>query len=168
MSRLKCYCIVFCIGIPLLSSGCAPVADPRDGGLFGYSPDLYEQRAKERKQKLKKVETEIEIKQNNNRILHDDLKAQGLEIERLQSLLGSLDSELITLQKKIKEMHHSNKKAQAKQAEISLRIKEILDASKRANWQVENGMLTDKESEIQRLKEKLNGLVAEAELLGQL
>jgi septal ring factor EnvC (AmiA/AmiB activator) len=168
VNRLNGCLFVFWIFVVFLCQGCSPVANPRDGGLFGYSPDLYKQRVDERQQTLKNLNKKTEVNQKRSKILDDELTTQQAEIDRLQVALGSLDSELIELQKRIVEKHYSNDKAQEKQTEINLRIKEIMRVSQQTGQQIENGMLTDKESEVQRLKEKLNHLVAEAELLGQL
>ena len=47
--------LLFCVAV--LQFGCAgQTSDPRQGGLFSYNPEAYEQRAQERKERLAAIE----------------------------------------------------------------------------------------------------------------
>jgi len=51
-------------------SGCAgQTTDPRQGGLFSYDPDAYEQRIAERKARLEALESDTAVQEKRNKEL---------------------------------------------------------------------------------------------------
>lgn len=48
----------------LIFNGCATTTDPRQGGLFSYNPDAYEQRLNDRRDKVASIEKDTEIQKD--------------------------------------------------------------------------------------------------------
>ncbi len=65
-------------GLALLGlNGCAGgTTDPRQGGLFSYDPDAYEQRLAEREKKLSSIEKDTAAQKHKSARLKKDLASE--------------------------------------------------------------------------------------------
>ncbi len=61
----------------LLLNGCAGgTTDPRQGGLFSYNPDAYEQRLSDRESHLSSVENDTAAQKNKSTRLKRDIASE--------------------------------------------------------------------------------------------
>lgn len=144
----------------VLLAGCAgQTTDPRQGGLFSYNPQAYEQRLQERQTHLSQVE------QANREAEHQSL---GLESERT-----SRQQENATLRAKIKKLS-----ASVTRLEKDIKAKQVRNAAQKQEQQrllTEAGSLQtasrvtdniedpeEKRLELQRLQERRDKLEKEA------
>jgi septal ring factor EnvC (AmiA/AmiB activator) len=152
----------------LLLTSCTPVADPRQGGLFGYSPEDYERRIKEREQRLDQVQIEGQEQQTQQSALQAEIKDTEAERNRLQANLHNFDSDLAKLRSSLKSRNLQSTAAQQKQQALDNELKALSKSSWKTSRQLEGGDVQGKEKEIAQLRAKLAELTKEAEILGQL
>ncbi len=61
----------------LLLNGCAGgTTDPRQGGLFSYNPDAYEQRLSDRESHLSSIENDTAAQKNKSTRLKRDIASE--------------------------------------------------------------------------------------------
>jgi chromosome segregation ATPase len=150
--------LLFCVAV--LQFGCAgQTSDPRQGGLFSYNPEAYEQRAQERKERLAAIE------QGNQSLRSESSK---LETEKTTSLKNkeSAGRELQAISASVSSMDKNIRSVQAKtaaQKNEQQRILAELNTIKSATKRTDNiDDPEEKRLEIERLKKRRDDLEKEA------
>ncbi len=150
----------------LLVIGCTPNPDPRKGGLFGYSPELYQQRIDEKNSRLKYIEESTVAEGEKVSQLESEVLRERRQTKELEKKVGRVEREIAGLQRSLKKRKLKTAKARQEQKRIE---KELAEVKKMLAWN--SGGSTDiaaREAEIRRLQKKLAMLMKEAELLGTL
>lgn len=143
------------------ASGCNMTDDPRQGGLFSYSPDKYERRLQDREARLASIEAEQAAEERQSSSLSRDLTVKQKEVAKLKA---SLNAE----QKKIDSQLNRIKKDKSKAAqadELSRKNAAIRQDAARIDTIDDNAA---KKKEIQALRKRLEELKMEADALSRL
>ena len=152
----------------MLAISCTPVADPRQGGLFGYSPQDYERRIKEREDSLRQAEAAGAEQQGQQENLQTQVGETKAERDRLKAELSSFDKDLDKLRRQLQVQKSANAVTQQKQQQLEGELNALRQNSWRTGKQLDSGNVTDKEQEIAQLKKRLGDLMEEAEILGRM
>lgn len=152
--------------VGLLLGGCAgQTTDPRQGGLFSYNPEAYEQRLENRRQDLSQVEQENQRADAESKQLAYDRDASQEENARLRRQVKNLSASINKLEKDIKG---KNAKSMAQKQEQHRLLAELrsLKASSRKSDFIENP--EEKRLELKRLQQRRDQLEKEAASLMRL
>ncbi len=158
----------FQLFVILLVPACTPVADPHQGGLFGYSPELYEQRIQEREARLAQTQSQGQAEQARTADLQQDIAASGEELQRLKKEMDTITVELMQTREALKRTEVQSAEAEKKLAELQADLQELSRTSWKTEKQLDQGDIAAKEKEVDALRKQLNALMEEAELLGRL
>lgn len=144
------------------ATGCNTTDDPRQGGLFSYSPAKYEKRLQDREAKLSQIEAEQMAEEQENSALRKQVADKQKEVNTLKSQLSyeqkKVDGMLASLKK--------SKKANAAQvAELAEKNRQLKKQTAAANSISDNEA---KKKEIIRLQKELRELEEEADALSRL
>ncbi|MCR5536317.1 MAG: hypothetical protein K6F05_02780 [Succinivibrio sp.] len=149
--------ILSALALTSLLSGCATTDDPRQGGLFSYSPEKYEQRIADRQAQLYAIETEQRSTEAETAKLVQLEQKKQTEVRKLKQQLAAsqrkLDKQLANLQSKPQSKALQQKSTELKQQ--SARVDELKD-------------LEAQKQEIKRLQSQLKELELEADALSRL
>ncbi len=87
----------------VLLAGCAgQTTDPRQGGLFSYNPDAYNQRLQERQSHLSQVEQDNRVAEDQALSLESERTAREKENSILRAKIKKLSASAARLEKDIK------------------------------------------------------------------
>lgn len=140
--------------------GCAgQTTDPRQGGLFSYNPDAYEQRLRNRQEHLTAVEQATESEQMQAADLEDEQAALGQEKAALQRRLRKLSATTASLEKEVRAKQ-TRTAAQNKERQRILAELGTIKASTRTVDAIDDP--EGKRLELERLKAKQDKLEKEA------
>ena len=163
-SSLRFLVIACCVA---LMCSCATTEDPREGGLFGYNPEAYEKRKAEREAKLKELEAEkAAAKQTTDDLENEKARKtqQNVELEekskRLDQEIGKLDDLIANMRVRTEDQRKRLWGINVKLDAVKKELAEVKAASTMSSEL--------KEKEIERLQQKLDQLLAEAEELSKL
>jgi hypothetical protein len=145
VKRLRLYVLLFAL------TGCAcATTDPRQGGLFCYRPEAYEQRLRERGQALETLEKNVE----EQRILEREVEGKREMLAQQKRQLTAIDTDLADVHHRIGTYQAQNQKQAAEKARLERDIQQAgtrLQALKQ-----EDGAGVDaaeeKQAKIQRLQ----------------
>jgi hypothetical protein len=153
-----------CIGA--LLTGCAgQTTDPRQGGLFSYNPDAYEQRLRDRRDQLTQVEQANQSEEARTSGLRAEQSAQLEEKAALERQLKKLSSSIASLEKDVKKKRAATA-TQQKERQRILHELQTLQSSARTADDMEDP--EEKRLELERLKAKRDQLEKEASNLMKL
>lgn len=154
------YCIILCISVALLLSGCAGRStDPRAGGIFSYNPDAYEQRLQERQGKLEAIRHGNESLQEESSQLEAEQLIRNNEKEAISKELKKSRAAVALLEKNIKSKQ-AKTTAQKKEQKRLLKEAQSITVSTQAADSVVNP--DEKRQELERLKSRRDKLEKEA------
>jgi septal ring factor EnvC (AmiA/AmiB activator) len=140
----------------LVLAGCATTTDPRQGGLFSYSPKAYQQRLDERRNTLAALGNNAEEQQRLEREAEE--KRQVLAEQKKQ--LAALDTELDAVYQRMATYQVQNQEKAAEKARLERDIRQAkarLDALKKEE-SVGSDSVEAKKAQIQRLKTDIDNL----------
>lgn len=143
------------------ASGCNMTDDPRQGGLFSYSPDKYERRLQDREDRLASIEAEQAAEERQSSSLSRDLTVRQKEVAKLKASLNAEQKKIDSQLNRIKK--DKSKAAQA--AELSRKNAAIRQDAARIDTIDDNAA---KKKEIQALRKRLEELKMEADALSRL
>ena len=143
------------------ASGCNMTDDPRQGGLFSYSPDKYERRLQDREARLASIEAEQAAEERQSSSLSRDLTVKQKEVANLKASLNAEQKKIDSQLNRIKK--DKSKAAQA--AELSRKNAAIRQDAARIDTIDDNAA---KKKEIQALRKRLEELKMEADALSRL
>src|SRR5262245_1379725 len=137
-------------------TGCATTTDPRQGGLFSYNPQAYQQRLDERRNTLAALGNNAEEQQRLKREAEE--KRQVLAEQKKQ--LAALDTELDAVYQRMATYQVQNQEKAAEKARLERDIRQAkarLDALKKEE-SVGSDSVEAKKAQIQRLKTDIDKL----------
>ena len=143
------------------ASGCNMTDDPRQGGLFSYSPDKYERRLQDREARLAGIEAEQAAEERQSSSLSRDLTVKQKEVAKLKASLNAEQKKIDSQLNRIKK--DKSKAAQA--AELSRKNAAIRQDAAHIDTIDDNAA---KKKEIQALRKRLEELKMEADALSRL
>ena len=144
----------------VLLAGCAgQTTDPRQGGLFSYNPQAYEQRLQERQSHLSQVEQENRAAEDQALSLESERAAREQENVSLRAKIKKLSASVSRLEKDIKAKQAKNA-AQKKEQQRLLTEAGGLQSASRATDNIADP--EEKRLELQRLQEHRDKLEKEA------
>ena len=143
------------------ASGCNMTDDPRQGGLFSYSPDKYERRLQDREARLASIEAEQAAEERQSSSLSRDLTVKQKEVAKLKASLNAEQKKIDSQLNRIKK--DKSKATQA--AELSRKNAAIRQDAARIDTIDDNAA---KKKEIQALRKRLEELKMEADALSRL
>ncbi|WP_417031490.1 hypothetical protein, partial [Bilophila wadsworthia] len=86
----------------LLSAGCFGAStNPREGGLFGYNPDAYEARQRERQEQLSAIRQEQAREEAASARLEQKKKQKAAQVSKQERDVKALSAEVNALSGKI-------------------------------------------------------------------
>ena len=146
-------------------TGCATTTDPRQGGLFSYNPQAYQQRLDERRNTLAALGNNAEEQQRLEREAEE--KRQVLTEQKKQ--LVALDTELDTVYQRMATYQAQNQEKAAEKTRLERDIRQAkarLNALKKEESVGSDGV-EEKQAQIQRLKADIEKLSKVMNLLMQ-
>lgn len=153
-------------GLAALLAGCAgQTTDPRQGGLFSYNPQAYEQRLEDRRGHLSQVEQANREAETESAALESERASRQKEKAALQRQVRQLSASITKMEKDIKGKQAKTAIQQQEQQRILAELKS-LQASSRNTDNIEDP--EEKRLEIQRLQERRDQLEKEAASLMRL
>ncbi|MBM9536206.1 hypothetical protein [Desulfobulbus alkaliphilus] len=145
--------------VPMMLAGCAgQTTDPRQGGLFSYNPDAYEQRLRERQYLLDQEEQatrSIEVEQT---VLEAEKISRAQEKAALEKQVREFNASMNSLEQQI-QSRQATTEAQKKERQRMLAEIAALRASTDAAESLEDA---EKQRELERLEKKRDDLEREA------
>ena len=146
----------------LLLSGClgANTGDPRQGGLFGYSPKNYEQRIQDRENRYQEVKDENSWLQEESASLEKQKKQKQANVAAQKRDLNQVNSEISSLKAKIRR----EQAAQTAQNKARKTVKTRQAAPAAVTGESE----AQKAAKIRSMQEELKRLEAEADALSRM
>jgi chromosome segregation ATPase len=164
MSRIA----ILLILLLALTAGCGPTTtDPRQGGLFSYNPEAYEQRLQQRRAEKQRLEQENQQLQKEQQDLEAQSDLTRAERARLRRQLGDMDQDLAMVEQKLarvkartKQQKYKLWKAQTKLKNAKRRMAILEDHQSRAS--------AKDQAEYERLRKRLDQLMDEAEALSDI
>jgi septal ring factor EnvC (AmiA/AmiB activator) len=153
-------------GLAALLAGCAgQTTDPRQGGLFSYNPQAYEQRLQDRRGHLSQVEQANRAAETESAALESERASRQKEKAALQRQVRQLSASISTMEKDVKGKQAKTAMQQQEQQRILAELKS-LQASSRKTDNIEDP--EEKRLEIQRLQKRRDQLEKEAASLMRL
>ena len=146
-------------------TGCATTTDPRQGGLFSYNPQAYQQRLDERRNTLAALGNNAEEQQRLEREAEE--KREVLAEQKKQ--LVALDTELDAVYQRIATYQAQNQEKAAEKTRLERDLRQAkarLDALKKEE-RVGSDEVEKKKAQIQRLKADIDNLGQAMNLLMQ-
>lgn len=150
----------------LLLSGCTRNPDPRQGGLFGYSPDLYQQRIEEKNAQLQNVEEDTAVESGKTVSLERDILSEKRRVSKLQQKVNKASRDIKEVQRSLDRMELQSSKAEKTRAELEIKLASLQKSFQQSS--APEGDIVRQEAEIKSLESQLAELMKEAELLGTL
>jgi chromosome segregation ATPase len=142
----------------LFLMGCATTTDPRQGGLFSYNPQAYEQRLEERRQTMAALD--------KNRLegerLEREVKAMRETVAEQKKLLSGLDVELADTQQRIATYQSQNQQQAAEKVRLEREIRQA-----KTRLQALQKKSSDSPQEAQENQVKIQQLRGDIEKLSQ-
>jgi len=146
-------------------TGCATTTDPRQGGLFSYNPQAYQQRLDERRNTLAALGNNAAEQQRLEREAEE--KREVLAEQKKQ--LVALDTELDAVYQRIATYQAQNQEKAAEKTRLERDLRQAkarLDALKKEE-RVGSDEVEKKKAQIQRLKADIDNLGQAMNLLMQ-
>ncbi len=154
-------CLILCV------SGCFGASNnPREGGLFGYSPTAYEKRQEERRATLRGLETQTEEEKAASGTLEKERTAKQAQVAKQEKDLKAMEKELAATSRKLNAIKAEDAETGKKLQELKAR-QSSLTASRNALAQP-GGNQEEKKKELEFLQRELRKLEEEAEALSRL
>jgi chromosome segregation ATPase len=147
--------------------GCQTTSDPRQGGLFSYNPQAYEQRLAERQARLEHIERQTAAEQQRSRELEATLDEKEAERQARARDLEALDEDIAQVEAELQAFEGKTAAAEQKHWQLGVRLKSVKKqlAEVRAEQHAD---VEEKKQEIDRLRRTLDRLLAEAEALSKM
>jgi chromosome segregation ATPase len=146
-------------------TGCATTTDPRQGGLFSYSPKAYEQRLEERRQTLRALDKNAE---ELPRLEHEAEERRQVLAEQKKQLIA-LETELTNVHQRVAMYQAQNQEKAAEKTRLERDIRQA-EAQLRAlkkDESVGSDGVEEKQANIQRLRADIEKLSKVLNLLVQ-
>jgi chromosome segregation ATPase len=152
----------------LVLTGCATTTDPRQGGLFSYSPKAYEQRLQERRTTLSALD---EKNQQEQQSLEDEVKAKRQILAEQKSQLTALDTQLAETQQRIATYQAQSQEQTAqkvrleremRQAEARLRALEKEASASPQDVEAKQAKIQQLRADIEKLSKVANEVLQSA------
>jgi chromosome segregation ATPase len=145
VKRIKLCLLLFAL------TGCAcATTDPRQGGLFCYKREAYEQRLRERRQVLETLEKNTE----EQRLLEREVEVKREMLAQQKRQLTTLDTDLADVQDRIATYHAQNQKQAAEKARLERDIRQARTRLQALKQEDGTGVdaAEEKQAKIQRLQ----------------
>lgn len=152
--------LVLACSLVMVLAGCAgQTTDPRQGGLFSYNPQAYEQRLQERQSHLSQVEQANREAEDESLSLESERASREQQNAALRAKVKKLSASVTRLEKEIKAKQAKNA-AQKKEQQRLLTEAGGIQTASRATDNIEDP--EEKRLELQRLQERRDKLEKEA------
>jgi chromosome segregation ATPase len=157
--------ILVCAAAALLAADCAGTTDPRQGGLFSYSPRAYEERQQEREARLAAIESEQARERQSNEALRAEQTARQSQVDRQRNELAGLKRESQQLDSRLSSIQTGNAEQLAKLDELRKRHGDINRQMSALDAGIDAG---EQGAKLAALKAELEQLEREADILSDL
>ncbi len=152
--------LIVAVGCALLLAGCAgQTTDPRQGGLFSYNPNAYEQRLQDRRTHLDQVEEQNRQEQAQSTALQSERATRQKEMISLRRQVRKLNASIASLEKDVLAKEAISVAQKKKQQYILAKLKELKASSRNSDF-IEDP--ASKQLEIKRLRQRRDQLEKEA------
>jgi chromosome segregation ATPase len=158
--------IILAAGIALLPAGCALSDDPREGGLFSYSPSKYEQRQEERQSTLTGLKQETETEKAASAKLEQERKDKAQALAALRKQTSALAADIAAMSAKLNSIKAGNAAQEARLNELKTLRKNLSDSA--AQLEKSAGSETDGQVRLDELRKQLQELEQEADALSRM
>lgn len=139
-------------GLALLLSGCMGAStNPREGGLFGYSPEAYEQRQRERENKLAGIEAEQRREVGQTSGLEAQRTTKARTVSQQQKELQTVEKNLSAATKKLNATKAISAEQEARLAKLRERANGLESATAKASAGSDSAA---RKAELERLREE--------------
>ena len=150
----------------LLSAGCFGAStNPREGGLFGYSPEAYEARQQERQARLEAIRQEQARENAAQAELEQKKQLKLAQVSKQKQEMAALSTEIDRLSGKVSSLKQGNRQQQEGAAALEQRQKNLQKANSALQTQPDSAA---KQQKLLQLREELRQLEEEAEYLSNL
>ncbi|MDR1243303.1 MAG: hypothetical protein LBM00_11070 [Deltaproteobacteria bacterium] len=158
--------IILAAGLVLLPVGCALSENPREGGLFSYSPSKYEQRQEERQTTLTGLKQETEAEKAASAKLEQERGNKARELAGLRKQTSALAADLDSISAKLSSIRAGNAAQEARLNELKTLRKNLSDSVAQLEKSV--GSEADGQARLDELKKQLRELEQEADALSRM
>lgn len=126
---------IACLSVlTLLLSGCVGAStNPREGGLFGYSPEAYEQRQQERQAKLAAIEAEQRRESGQTTGLEAQRGSKARTVSQQQQGLQAVEKELSAATRKLNATKAASAEQESRLSELRSRAAGLESATTKAS-----------------------------------
>jgi chromosome segregation ATPase len=158
--------ITLAAGLALLSAGCALSDNPREGGLFSYSPSKYEQRQEERQTTLTGLKQETEAEKAAGAKLEQERKDKAQELANLRKQTSALATDIDAMSAKLDGIRAGNAAQETRLNELKTLRKNLSNSV--AQLEKSAGSEADGQARLDELKKQLRDLEQEADALSHM
>ncbi len=163
MSTLRIAVILCCC---LLGTGCWDAStNPHEGGLFGYSPEAYEQRQQERQARLAAIEQEQQTESAKSKDLESQKETKAQAVERQKKAIQAVEKDVAAARTKLSKAKAANADQEKRLAELRSRAAGLEKASNAAAAKPDSEALKAElarlTKERDQLKRDMDALLAE-------
>ena len=152
--------LLCCLCAAAVLSGCAgQTTDPRQGGLFSYNPDAYQQRLRDRQDNLSSAEQANQSAQAQTDALQSEQSSRLQEKAALEKQLKKLSASVASLEKGIRTKQAQTAAQKNEQQRILAEINTLKSSARTADDIADP---EEKRLELQRLQSKRDKLEKEA------
>ena len=143
----------------IMLAGCAgQTTDPRQGGLFSYNPEAYEQRLRQREFLLAQEEQATRSAEEEQALLEAERISRTQEKAALEKQVRDFNASMVSLEQQIQNRQATTEVQQKERQRILAEIA-ALQASTEAAESLEDA---EKRRELERLEKKRDDLEREA------
>jgi chromosome segregation ATPase len=153
--------------LTFLLGGCFGAStDPHEGGLFGYSPEAYEQRQEARRTQLQGLEADTRRKKADAQALEGERAGKEKKYASLQKQSEALNRDVAALSRKLKGLKAETAEQQKQLDALKKQAAGLSGSAERA--QGAGGDEAARQARLEELRRRLEQLEQEAEALGSL
>ena len=149
----------------LFLTGCVRTTDPRQGGLFSYSPSAYEARQQEREARLSQIEAEQMNELATQQALQTQQTAVSAQVNQQRQQLAAMQNESRALAVSLNNIKTTNQEQQNRLAQLRSRQTAVDNQLSSLNQTQD---LATKQALFEQLRRELRLLEQEAAILAGL
>ncbi len=148
--------VLLCLSM-VMAVGCATTDDPRQGGLFSYSPTAYERRLEQRRQNLTALQQNQREEEERSQQLESGIQTRQALLDQERERIRLLDAELARLQQHINQRQTQTAAQKAEKQRLRQELKR-LQAQVSALGHESPLAQAEKESKIDSIKREIDEL----------
>lgn len=149
--------------LALMLGGCmGGSTNPREGGLFSYNPEAYEQRQQERQARLAAIEDEQRRESGRTATLEGERAAKTDTVARQQRQVQGVEKDLAAAKRSLNSIKAANAAQEQRLADLRSRAGQLDEATAKASAAPDTAA---RKAELERLKKEAARLKRDIDVL---